>query len=559
LSIIGRTGDGGDIQKLSRASIVAVRKRLAEDSLYEFVKQAWHVVEPSTDFVEGWHLEAVCSHLEACTRGDIRKLIINIPPRHMKSLAVNVFWFAWTWIHDPASRWMCSSYSSALAVRDNVKARSIVESPWYQRNWGRRVSLNPDQNTKDRFDNLSTGFRLATSVGGKATGEGGDYIVIDDPHKADDMRSEAGRAAVLNWWDNTMSTRVNDPKTGRHVVVMQRLHEADLAGYLIEQNRGYDILCIPCEYDRVHPIQTTTSIGWEDPRQEDGELIWPERYGRKEVDELKLALGNPYNISGQLQQRPAPTEGGMFEKGHFQYYRLVKAGEEGNKVDVFQFTDDSGNKRTIFKDACFCFQVCDTALKTKDDNNYTVVMTVYVGPQGQIFIHDVLRERIPVPKQYGHLVTQRLRYPEAQFQAVEEQASGIGLLQEGRAKGTPFRPLKAKGDKVQRATVICTAYENRMVFHRSPDQAQWLEEFENEILFFPNSRHDDQVDCLSYAGMLSLNRALTSVSGPLILNATDTPESEKFSDDDENGLSPVEKVKRYMESARRHRIDDDGW
>src|SRR5271168_477551 len=258
---------------------VKVERECAARSLREFVRQAWHVVEPATPFVPGWHIDAITDHLEAVTRGDIRNLLIYVPPRHMKSLLVSVLWPAWEWIAHPERRWLYSSYAATLSIRDSVKCRTLIESPWYQRFWGDRYTLASDQNTKTRFDNNRSGYRIATSVGGTATGEGGDRIVCDDPHNVQDAESDSVRKATLDWFDVVMSTRVNDPRTAAMVVVMQRCHQRDLSGHLLEQG-GYEHLCLPAEYEGPGRV---TSIGFSDPRKEVGELLWPEQFGPEEI------------------------------------------------------------------------------------------------------------------------------------------------------------------------------------------------------------------------------------------------------------------------------------
>src|SRR5215472_12763100 len=221
---------------LKRPSLRAeIETELASRSLREFVRQAWHVVEPSTPFVPGWHIDAIIEHLEAVTRGQIRNLLINVPPRHMKSLLVSVFWPAWEWIRHPERRWLYSSYAASLAQRDSVLCRRLIESPGYQQRWGRVFSLTSDQNTKGRFDNSRTGCRLTTSVGGAVTGEGGDRIVCDDLHNVQEAESDSIRKNTVDWFDVVMSTRVNNPKTAAKVVVMQRCHQQDLSGHLLEQ------------------------------------------------------------------------------------------------------------------------------------------------------------------------------------------------------------------------------------------------------------------------------------------------------------------------------------
>lgn len=210
-------------------------KRSASASLYEFVRQAWHVVEPGIPFIPSWHIEQICEHLEAVSAGDIRRLLINIPPRHSKSTIVSVMWPMWEWLTTPEQKFLCASYSGTLSIRDNLKARRLVQSPWFQSRWGHLFALAGDQNAKQRFENDKTGYRIATSVGGTATGEGGSRLILDDPHSAQEAQSDTLRESTLEWFDMVWSTRLNNPKTDSMVVVMQRLHEQDVSGHILER------------------------------------------------------------------------------------------------------------------------------------------------------------------------------------------------------------------------------------------------------------------------------------------------------------------------------------
>ena len=198
-----------------------------------------------------------------------------------------------------------------------MKCRRLIESPWYQERWGDRFALTSDQNTKGRFDNNRSGYRLATSVGGAATGEGGDRIVCDDPHNVQEAESDSVRKATIDWWDVVMSTRVNDPKTAAKVVVMQRCHQQDLSGHLLEQG-GWEHLCLPAEYegprvrhlDRLcRPAQRTRA-----------NCCGPSGSAPRRSKTLKRSLGS-YAAAGQLQQRPSPAGGGMFKRHWFRYWQ----------------------------------------------------------------------------------------------------------------------------------------------------------------------------------------------------------------------------------------------
>jgi hypothetical protein len=241
---------------------------------------------------------------------------MNVPPRHMKSLLVSVFWPAWEWLRWPERRWLYSSYAGSLSIRDSVKCRRLIESPWYRERWGGRFALTSDQNTKGRFENNRAGYRLSTSVGGAAKGEGGDRVVCDDPHNVQEAESDPVRRATVEWSDVVMSTRLNDPRTAAKVVVMQRCHQLDLSGHLLEQG-GWEHLCMPAEHESR---RRASSIGWSDPRTEPGELLWPARFGPDEIDSLKRSLGS-YAAAGQLQQRSSPAGGGIIKRHWFRYFQ----------------------------------------------------------------------------------------------------------------------------------------------------------------------------------------------------------------------------------------------
>jgi hypothetical protein len=289
---------------------------MARRSLHEFVRQAWPVLEPETPFVEGMHVRAVCDHLQALTEGRIRNLIVNIPPGHAKSLLTAVFWPAWVWIDHPEARWLFSSYREPLATRDSVKCRRLIESPWYQKRWRDRYQLSDDQNPKNRFENSRTGYRVVVPMS-SGTGERGDYVVVDDPHSVDQAESDNERRAAIEWWSGSMATRLNHFATGHKIVIMQRLHEADLTGDLLAKG-GYDLLCLPEEFEPER--RCITSIGWSDPRQQSGELLWPDKVSQGDLDRLKRELGS-YRYAAQYQQRPAPAEGGLFKRHWWRFWR----------------------------------------------------------------------------------------------------------------------------------------------------------------------------------------------------------------------------------------------
>lgn len=455
----------------------------AQESFKTFVRQAWHVVEPATPFIDGWHIDALCEHLEAVTRGDIPLLLINMPPRHMKSLLVSVMWPMWEWTTKPHTRWMFSSYALSLAIRDSLKCRRLIESDWYQRNWGHVFTMAKDQNLKSRFENDKRGYRLAVSVGSAATGEGGDRIVCDDPHNVIDAESEVIRQGTLDWWDMTMSSRLNNPATGAKVIVMQRVHADDLSGHVLEKG-GYTHLRLPAEYESDQ--RCATSIGWSDPRIEEGELLWPTRFNAESIVDFKRSLGS-IGYSGQFQQRPVPAGGGQFKKQWFRYFT-----QEEKYVEM---EEPSGVKRVLLEQ-CQKIVTVDLAISQKQTADYTVISTWAITPERELLLLDRLRDRLDNPQQQQQIQLVYQRYHPG-YIMVENVAYQLALIQQLLRLGLPAREYRPPKDKVARATTAAVLYEAGRIYH--PKYANWLQEWEDELLFFPLAPHDDQVDTVSMA------------------------------------------------------------
>lgn len=327
-----------DRQRAERLAL-AIKERkkrddrdLYEGSLREFVRGSWSSID-SSDFQESWAMDALCDHLEAVTRGHIKRLLINFPPRCGKSNVASIAWPAWTWaqpeksksfVAGPNVRFLCGSYNHTLALQHSNSNRRLLLSPFYQGFWGDRFELMADQNSKTQYDNNHGGKRIATSVGGTLVGLGGDVCLVDDPHNTEEVESEPDRAKALSWWNELSSTRLNDPKKSALVVVMQRLHEEDVSGAILSGEEEYVHLMLPMRYVPNRHCVTTIRPGvqWEDPRVATGqELMWPERYGEKEVKALESKLG-PYRASGRLQQKPSPAGGGIFKEEWWGAYEL---------------------------------------------------------------------------------------------------------------------------------------------------------------------------------------------------------------------------------------------
>lgn len=324
-----------------------VEALILQRSLHDFIVKFWFVIE-SSPFQDNWHIHDMCDHLMAVSAGVIRQLILNVPPRHMKSLTVSVFWPAWEWLSNPGMTWFHLSYSLHLSLRDAVKMRRIIEHPLYKTIFSllhgpqTSIKLLRDQNVKGRFQNTYNGFRVSSSVGGPGIGEGALRIVVDDPHNTDDVHSDQACSQVIDWWQTTMAPRDNDPKNVSRVCMMQRLREGDLVDYLRRNELGWELFSLPI--DSIDP-ELNTSLGYKDPRQP-GDLLWATRYDKAYVKQLRRNLGS-YNAAAQLDQRPAPKGGGIFKKHWWKRFSSLTL-----QVDEWLISGDLTFKGEVTSDYC---------------------------------------------------------------------------------------------------------------------------------------------------------------------------------------------------------------
>ena len=449
------------------------------------------MLEPDVPFVDGIHVRAICEHLQAVTQGRIRNLIINVPPGHAKSLLTAVFWPAWTWIDHPESRWLFSSYREPLATRDSVRCRRLIASAWYQERWGGRFRLAEDQNQKHRFENDRTGYRVVVPMS-SGTGERGDYVVVDDPHSVDQAESDAERCAAVEWWNGSMSTRLNNFASGHKVVVQQRLHEADLTGDLLARG-GYDLLCLPAEFEPEQ--RCSTSIGWTDPRVDAGQLLWPEKVIRAHLEDLKATLGS-YRYAGQFQQRPSPAGGGMLKKHWWRYWQ--PRGVNLPPVPVKMPDGNVEQRKAVDLPSRFDLQLqsWDMAFKDTGKSDF-VVGQVQVACGADRYILDQVRDRMDLPATV--LAVRRLsaRWPEALLKLVEDKANGPAVIQSLRHEIAGLVEVNPQGGKVSRAAGASPQLESGNWYLPHPMLAPWVEEFLGECSAFPAGAHDDQVDAWS--------------------------------------------------------------
>lgn len=468
-------------------------RRAAQRSLMEFTRQSFGIIEPGQEFCDNWHLHVIAEHLEAVTSGDIRNLVINIPPGCMKSILTSVAWPAWEWANDSTIRVMSASYGVDLAIRDASKTRDIITSEWYRERWC-DVVIKPGEDQKTKYALTGGGWRMATSVGGRATGEHPDRKIVDDPHNAKQAESDAERESALTWFDRTLSTR-GQSRGASTVVVMQRLHERDVTGHIIADLTGYTHLNIPMEFDGV---KRKTFLGAYDPRTKKGELLWPEMFNEDSVTELKQLLGT-YGSSGQLAQSPSPVGGGMIKTDFFRLWP-VKDG-----LPAFEYI----------------LQSYDTAFteKTTGDPTGCEVWAVftYKGEHNAMLI-DCWDEHLSYPElrtrvikdwttEYGgtskYTPFAKAKRPDRIL--VEAKASGQSLLQDLRLARVPavgYNP--GLSDKVSRAHQASPTLELGKLWipesGKNPGHhVSWADGFIKQLSKFPVAEHDEYVDCWSQA------------------------------------------------------------
>jgi predicted phage terminase large subunit-like protein len=467
--------------RLSLRRIEEERQRRAADAdlirqrcrtLSCFVREAWSVLEPSNRYVHGWHVDAICEHLEAITRGEINRLLINVPPGTMKSLLSGVFWPAWEWgpMGRPATRVIGSSYSEDYAKRDNRRMRDLITSDWYQSLWPTPLVRAGEM----AFSNAATGFRQGIPFS-RLTGGRGDRVIIDDPHSVDGAESEAERTATVRTFRESVPTRLNDPIRSAIVVIMQRLHEQDVSGVILALNLGYEHLMLPMEFEPER--KCITSIGFEDPRTYDGELLFPERFPREVVDRDKVPMGS-YAVAGQFQQRPAPRSGGMFQREDFE---IVDALPGGHRVTVraWDFAA-SVPKKGRRPDWTVGLRMC------RIDGAFYIDHVV----RGQWKPAGVEKVLTNTASQDGPGVM--IRMPQDPGAAGKADAeTKIKLL-----AGYPVKALPPTGDKATRARPASAQAEAGNVKLLRGD---WNDAFLDEVCSFPAALHDDQVDAFADA------------------------------------------------------------
>ena len=481
-----------------------------EENFVDFIKQAWHVVEPGQEYVHNWHINMIAAHLTAITDEMMiddekyyNRLLINVPPGAMKSLLTNVFWPAWEWgpRNMPHLRYVCASHGQELAIRDSTKMRRLIQSEWYQSFWGDRVTLTGDQNAKTKFENTATGFRQAVAAGG-ITGARGDRVIIDDPHTVESAASDQMRSTTLDWFLQAVPTRLNNPDKSAIVVIMQRLHEEDVSGVILEKGLGYDHIMLPMEYEPLRAAPTM--LGWEDPREVLGELLFPERFPEHVVERDKRAMG-PYAVSGQFQQTPTPADGGIVKRDWWQLW-------EHESFPAFDYilasldtaytekTENDPSALTIW--GIYTEDPISIEAMKKPSSRIEMYTKErgYKAPHPKVMLVNAWTERLEL-HQLVTKVAETLKKYKADAILIEDKAAGHSVAQELRRLyshlGFMVITDNQKGiDKPSRLYSVQHIFAEGLVY--APDKS-WADMVITQSAMFPKGKHDDLVDTVSMA------------------------------------------------------------
>lgn len=440
-----------------------ILKFLYRSDFYAFMQKSFYEIDNSQPFMGNWHLELICDKLQQCANGKIKRLIINIPPRNLKSHCASICLPAFILGHNPKARIVCVSYAQTLAENLSRKTRQLMESDFYKTTFKTRLE---GKNTENEFETSENGFRYATSIDGSLTGLGGNFIIIDDPIKADDALSDTIRTRVNNWYDNTLVSRLNDKVNGVIVVIMQRLHIDDLTGHLLKQD-GWEVLSLAsiAEKDERFTLSNGKMVG-----RKAQEALNP---SLESVDILnnQRKLMNEYNFSAQYQQNPIPLAGNIINYDWFAQFSKFEIPVEAKTI-----------------------QSWDIALKDGKNNDYSVCITAKIF-ETKLYITDIQRFKLDLPA-LASKIEELYVAENCNHLVIEESSVSLSLIQYlKKVLPVSFISYKPKGNKISRANSVALYIKSKDVL--LAEDAKWLDEFRAEINAFPNGKHDDQVDALT--------------------------------------------------------------
>lgn len=488
--------DGADLSEL--------RAELQKRSLYVFLKAAWHVLEPGTPLVDNWHLKYVADHVQAVvarTPGSStpKNLVVNVPPGTMKSLIVSVVLPAWVWLTRPSWRSIFASANPRVSLRDSMRCRDLVESEWYRKTFDVRWQLAEDQNAKGQYKLTTGGARLAISVGSKITGDRADALFIDDPHDANEVASKQQRESVLYWYDNAFANRVNSPEDSTRVLIMQRLHEEDLAGHVLAQN-SWTHISLPMEYE---PTDSVSFLGQRDPRTRAGELLMPARFSESVLADERRRLGSS-GYAGQMQQRPVSASGNRFQRTWWRFWSPTPETKKRSQGAAHVPPRVINPSTQIFDEIIGSW---DMAFKDTDGSDY--VVGVVVGRvKADRFVLAMDRGRRSFSDSRRAVIQQKRDWPRIREILIEDKANGTAIIETLKSELTAIVAVNPLGGKEARAAAVEPEVEAGNWY--LPDGAEWLGDFIDEFASFPLGSHDDIVDAISQAGIRFKNSDIAS-------------------------------------------------
>lgn len=487
----------------------------ARGSLLEFMKMAWPIMEPTRPLVDGFHVQAICEHLQACHNRQIRKLLINISPGSAKSLFTCVGFPAWVWAKDPGFRGTFASYGAELSTRDSVRCRDLMQSSWYQETFEPTWKFSSVQNEKTYYTNTHKGFRVSTSVGGRGTGWRGTALIIDDPHNINDEYSDKKYEEVIHWWDNVVFNRLDNMDTGLKIIIMQRISDRDLAAHFLREG-GVEHLMIPNEYEPER--SKVTSLGWRDPRTERGELMCPALLSRAVTDEFKT---KPDRYHGQYQQNPHPEGSGILKPHLWNYWKPAGLNLPPVRVRMPDGKVEEREAVDLPNDFDLILQGWDFAFKDLKSSDYVAgEVAASHGPNRYLLdaIHDrmdIIKSVNAVRKMSGHGWGSK-----AHLKLIEGKANGPAVMQTLKDEIGGLVEVEPQGGKVARVRAASYEQSTGNWYLPHPALADWVGDpanpsggggFMQECTAFPNGAFDDFPDCWS---MLA-NRIKTEKDGAI--------------------------------------------
>lgn len=447
-------------------------RTILRNDFVTFTERAFYELNPQTQLLLAPYIHLIGMHLEDCRNGKTKRLIINLPPRYLKSHCASVCMPAWLLAHDPSARIICASYGQDLADNLALESRKLMQSAFYQESFATR--LDSKKMVVNDFMTTKGGGRMATSVGGVLTGRGADFIILDDPMKPDDALSNTRRQSVNDWYDNTLLSRLNDKKNGCIIVIMQRLHQDDLVGHALEHGE-WTVLNLPALAEQEETFVIKDLFGTQLWHRDVGDPLHEQRESADMLKATKARIGE-YNFSSQYQQNPTPMGGAMIKTNWIMRYDVAPSVVECNYV----------------------IQSWDTANKPGELNDWSVC-TTWGLHEDRYYLLDVYRKRLDYPNLLRAVEEQSKRYSPRKI-VIEDKGSGTQLIQDLHYRGVlmikPYQPPNGT-DKIMRLDRQTDVFEQGLVY--LPKQAPWLDDFETELLSFPGSKFDDQVDSTSQA------------------------------------------------------------